>query len=132
VGGGEAAGQTKAFVGYRQCYSACVLSCPTGELLIKAVCSLKTSKEGVMTCIACSLGKQVVAEGRGVAAWGRNICSLLPVQRGAILPDSSFHKAGPERGMQTPGTDSSNYSVLPILTCPSSEAFIPLPNFSFP
>ena len=67
MGGGGAVGQMKACVGCRQCYSACVLSCPTGEFPVKAVCSLKTSNGGMMTYIACNLGKWVVAEGRGIA-----------------------------------------------------------------
>lgn len=132
MGGGGAVGQTKACVGCRQCYRACVQSCLTGELPLKAMCSLKTSNGIVMTCITCNLGKWVVAERRGISTWGRNICSLLPIQRGVILPDSSFCKAGPDQGMQTPGTNLSNYSSLPVLTCPSSEPLIPLPIFSFP
>lgn len=131
-GGAGAEGQEKASAGCRQCYSACVPSCPAGELPVKAVCSSKTSNMGMMTYIACNLGKRVVAEGRGIAAWGMNICSVLPIQRRVIFPDSGFLKAGPDRGMQTPGTDTSNYSFLPILTRVSSETLIPLPTFSFP
>lgn len=102
-------------------------SCLTGDLPVRAVCSLETSGRGMMIYVACDLGKWVVTEGRGVATWGRNICSLLPIQIRVILPDSSFCNAGLDWGMQTSAT-----THLIIFSCPSSKPLITPPIFSFP